>query len=155
MAAGGSSMNADCEPRHTSVERAGDAAARSPHIVWRYRSTVDPGRTIMTRTTISAIALALFGTCIAGGAMAQTPWQQNHPGRTEVNHRLANQNARIHQEVSEGKLSLQQARVLHRDDRQIRTEERFMASQNGTHLTRQEWSTLNNQENAVSQQIGR
>ena len=54
----------------------------------------------MTRTTISAIALALFGTCIAGGAMAETPWQQNHPGRTEVNHRLANQNARIHQEVN-------------------------------------------------------
>jgi hypothetical protein len=109
----------------------------------------------MTRTTMSAFALLLFSTCITAGAMAQTPWQQNHPGRTEVNHRLANQNARIHQEVSEGELSLQQARVLHREDRQIRTEERFMASQNGTHLTRQEWSTLNNQENAVSQQIGR
>jgi len=109
----------------------------------------------MTRTTVTAIALAVFSTCIAAGAMAETPWQQNHPGRTEVNHRLANQNARIHQEVNKGELSLQQARVLHRDDRQIRTEERFMASQNGTHLTRQEWSTLNNQENAVSQQIGR
>jgi hypothetical protein len=109
----------------------------------------------MTRTTISAFTLLLFTTCIAAGAMAQTPWQQNHPGRTEVNHRLANQNARIHQEVSEGELSFQQARVLHREDRQIRTEERFMAAQNGTHLTRQEWSTLNNQENAVSQQIGR
>lgn len=108
----------------------------------------------MTRTTISAIALALFSTCIAGGAIAATPWQQNHPGRTEVNHRLANQNARIHQEVSEGELSVHQARVLHREDRQIRTEERFMASQNGSHLTRQEWSTLNGQENAVSQQIG-
>jgi hypothetical protein len=109
----------------------------------------------MTRTTVTAIALAVFSTCIAAGAMAETPWQQNHPGRTEVNHRLANQNARIHQEVKEGELSLQQARVLHGSDRQIRTEERFMASQNGSHLTRQEWRTLNNQENAVSQQIGR
>lgn len=108
----------------------------------------------MTRPTIAAIALALFSTCMSAGAMAETPWQQNHPGRTEVNHRLANQNARIHEGVSDGQLSLHQARVLHRDDREIRTEERFMASQNGGHLTRQEWRTLNGQENAVSQQIG-
>jgi hypothetical protein len=106
----------------------------------------------MTRKMLTVIAIAsLFST----GAMAATPWQQNHPGRTEVNHRLANQNARIHREVREGELSSRQARTLHRDDRQIRTEERFMASQNGSHLTRQEWSTLNNQENAVSRQIGR
>ncbi len=110
----------------------------------------------MTRTTLAALAIAaaLFGTGLAGNAMAETPWQQNHPGRTEVNHRLARQNARIHQEVKEGDLSVQQARALHRDDRQIRTEERLMASQNGSHLTRQEWRTLNSQENGVSRQIG-
>jgi hypothetical protein len=110
----------------------------------------------MPRRAVSIFAFAvLFSVGVASGAIAETPWQQNHPGRTEVNHRLANQNARIYREAREGELSPQQARMLHRDDRQIRTEERLMASQNGSHLTRQEWRTLNSQENAVGRQIGR
>ena len=48
-----------------------------------------------------------------------------------------------------------QAAALHKDDRQIRKEERLMASQNGSHITKQEQKTLNQQENAVSTQIGK
>jgi len=48
-----------------------------------------------------------------------------------------------------------QAAALHKDDRQIRQEERDMASQNGGHITKQEQRTLNQQENAVSKQIGK
>jgi hypothetical protein len=108
----------------------------------------------MTRTlTAIALATALLST----GAMAQTPWQKDHPGRTELNQRLANQNARIHQEVLEGDLLKGQPAALHQEDRQIRTEERFMAHQNhnGGHLTKQEWQTLNQQENGISGQIGK
>ena len=48
-----------------------------------------------------------------------------------------------------------QAAALHKEDHQIRTEERLMASQNGSHITKLEQKTLNQQENAVSKQIGK
>ena len=84
-----------------------------------------------------------------------TTWQKNHPRREQVNQRLAHQNARIKTEVKEGDLTKSQAAGLHKDDRQIRREERLMASQNGGHVTKQEQKTLNQQENAVSKQIGK
>ena len=92
---------------------------------------------------------------MATNAMAETTWQKNHPRREQVNQRLANQNARIKTEVKEGELSKSQAAALHKEDRQIRREERLMASQNGGHITKQEQRTLNQQENAVSKQIGK
>lgn len=48
-----------------------------------------------------------------------------------------------------------EAAALHKQDRQIRAEECLMASQNGGHITKQEQKTLNQQENAVSKQIGK
>jgi hypothetical protein len=115
--------------------------------------------TTMSRmvTTQGVIALALasvFMIGIAGSAMADTQWQKNHPRREQVNNRLGNQNARIQQQVKEGDLTKQQAWQLHNQDHQIRQEERAMASQNGGHITKLEQSTLNQQENAVSQKIG-
>jgi len=106
----------------------------------------------------NALAVALMTVFAAGittSAMADTQWQKNHPRREQVNNRLANQNTRIHREVKEGELTRGQARALHKDDRQIRKEERLMASQNGGHITKQEQRTLNQQENAVSRQIGK
>ncbi|HEX7640945.1 MAG TPA: hypothetical protein VF472_01925 [Burkholderiaceae bacterium] len=85
----------------------------------------------------------------------ETQWQKDHPRRTQVNSRLKNQNARIHNEVKEGEISKGQAAQLHKEDHQIRQEERDMASQNGGHITRQEQRTLNQQENGVSKQIGK
>jgi hypothetical protein len=59
------------------------------------------------------------------------------------------------QERKEGEITKAQAQKLHKEDRQIRGEERAMASQNGGHITKQEQKTLNQQENAVSRQIGK
>ncbi len=98
---------------------------------------------------------SLFIAAAAGQAMAQTEWQKEHPRRAEVNKRLENQNRRINAEVKEGDMSKAEAGKLKKEDRQIRREERTMASQNGGHITKQEQRTLNQQENAVSRQIGR
>lgn len=51
-------------------------------------------------------------------------------------------------------MSKAQARTLHKEDRQIRREERNMAAQNGGHITKPEQRVLNQQENKVSRQIG-
>jgi CRISPR/Cas system-associated endoribonuclease Cas2 len=82
-------------------------------------------------------------------------WAKNHPRRTEVNSRLANQNSRIHNKVQDGQMSKAKAAKLHKEDHQIRHEERDMASQNHGHITKQEQRTLNQQENHVSRQISR
>ena len=83
----------------------------------------------------------------------ETTWDKNHPRRAEVNKRLANQNHRINQGVKSGALNNRQAARLHKEDHQIRQEERDMAAQNGGHITKQEQRTLNAQENKVSGQI--
>ena len=111
----------------------------------------------MKTTKLLAVSLALTVTAaLSGQAFAEAgQWARHHPRRAEVNHRLANQDKRIHQEVKEGDLTKSQANALHKKDRQIRQEERDMASQNGGHITKQEQKTLNQQENAVSKQIGK
>jgi hypothetical protein len=100
------------------------------------------------------IGLAIAGASI-GAASASTPWQRNHPWRVQVNHRLDNLNRRINTDRREGELSPWQAHALHREDRAIRHEERVMASFDHSHLTRADHRALNQQENAVSGQIGR
>lgn len=105
---------------------------------------------------LSVVLLSVFVGAAAGSACAgEGQWAKNHPRRDQVNDRLENQNRRINQEVKEGEISKRQAAKLHREDRQIRQEERAMASQNGGHITQQEQRTLNQQENLVSRQIGR
>ena len=109
--------------------------------------------------TLTKLAIAAFASSVlvasAGSALADTRWEQNHPRRDQVNDRLENQNKRIKKEVKEGEMSKQKAAQLHRDDRKIRKEERLMASQNGGHITKTEQKALNQQENAVSKQIGK
>jgi hypothetical protein len=104
-------------------------------------------------STITLAGVLAVGLC--GSAMAATGWEQNHPRRAQVNDRLQNQNRRIDHEVREGEIGRARAARLHRDDRQIRHEERIMASQDGGHITRLEQRTLNQQENRVSREIGR
>jgi len=106
------------------------------------------------KTVFRIAAVAALAFSFAGVASAQTHWDATHPRRAEVNHRLANQNHRIHREVREGDMTHAEAMTLHRDDHQVRQEERLMASQNGGHITRQEQRTLNQQENQLSKQIG-
>ena len=103
------------------------------------------------RLSFAAMLVSLAG--LVGTASAETAWQKNHPRRTQVNQRLANQNKRIHQDVKNGTLSKSQAANLHHQDRQVRREERAMASQNGGHITKSEQRVLNSQENNLSKQI--
>jgi hypothetical protein len=106
-----------------------------------------------------AIAAAvLVGTMMGATvtcAMAETKWERNHPRRDQVNDRLANQNRRINHELKEGEITRGQAQQLHREDAAIRQEERSMAGFNNGHITGAEQKALNQQENAVSRQIGR
>jgi len=108
-----------------------------------------------SKVWVAMTAGALLALGFSTASMAETKWEKQHPRRDQVNDRLANQSARIHQERKEGELTGKQAAALHRKDRQMRKEERLMASQNHGHITKQEQRTLNAQENAVSKQIGK
>jgi hypothetical protein len=79
---------------------------------------------------------------------------KTHPRRAEVNARLKNQNKRINEEVKEGEMSKAKAARLHKDDHEIRQEERDMAAQDHGHITKAEQKVLNQQENQVSKKIG-
>lgn len=112
----------------------------------------------MSNITKKLVSIAVLSTCaaaFAGSALAADgQWDKDHPRRHEVNKRLANQNKRINNEVKDGQISKAQARKLHKEDHQVRQEERDMAAQNGGHITKQEQHTLNQQENGISKQIG-
>jgi hypothetical protein len=103
------------------------------------------------------IRAGVFAVCLGGlfGATAASAdtWNQAHPRRAEVNHRLANQNRRINSEWRSGEITTGEARALHRQDRFVRNEERFMGSQHNGHITRAEKRALNQQENGVSREI--
>ncbi|HEV2355704.1 MAG TPA: hypothetical protein VGR89_15760 [Puia sp.] len=100
-----------------------------------------------------ATFIAIFG--FTAASFAQTGhFDHTHPRRAQVNSRLANQNRRINRERAEGQISARRAAQLHRNDHEMRQEERDMARQNHGHITRQEQRTLNHQENANSRKIG-
>jgi hypothetical protein len=109
----------------------------------------------LIRTALSAAVIAAALGLLTPAMADETQWQKDHPRRTEVNKRLANQNRRIHNEVKSGQINKAQAAQLHREDHGIRQEERAMASTNNSHITRTEQRALNQQENQVSQQIGK
>jgi len=107
-----------------------------------------------TNATVFAVAIAMLGTSMTG-AIAGNKWERNHPRRDQVNDRLENQNRRINQERKEGEITKGQANRLHREDQAIRHEEQTMSKLNNGHITPAEQKALNQQENAVSKQIGR
>ena len=108
--------------------------------------------TLLVAGLLAAMAGAAFGQPAPAASRA---WAKAHPRRAEVNARLANQNQRIKNQVSDGAIAKDQAARLHREDHQIRLEERGMASQDGGHITQGEQKVLNAQENQVSHQIGK
>jgi hypothetical protein len=107
--------------------------------------------TKLTLLPTAVSAVFLIGT--VGPSFAATAWQNSHPRRAEVNHRLSNENHRINQDRRDGELSRGQARQLHHEDGQIRQEERDMAAQDHGHITRADQRVLNQQENRVNRQI--
>ncbi|HUA56457.1 MAG TPA: hypothetical protein VMB81_30015 [Candidatus Sulfotelmatobacter sp.] len=104
---------------------------------------------------MAGAAAFVLATGFSASAFADTPWQQSHPRREEVNNRLGYQYHRINQEYREGEISRGRDAYLHREDRQVRGEERLMARQDGGHITRVDQRALNQQENRISRQIGR
>jgi hypothetical protein len=98
---------------------------------------------------IMGLAFLVGGADIASAAT----WQQTHPRRAQVNHRLANQNARINRDLASGKITATQASQLHSEDRAVRSQERFDASLDNSHVTKAEQRSLNQNENAISKQI--
>src|ERR1019366_7327741 len=82
-------------------------------------------------------------------------WRASHPRRAEVNARLNHQDHRTNTERREGEITASQAHDLHAEDRGIRAQERFDASNNGGHIPRAEDRSLNPQEKGVSAQIAR
>jgi hypothetical protein len=106
------------------------------------------------KAIVFAVSFAVMGGMVTT-AFAETQWERNHPRRDQVNDRLANQNRRINKELKEGEINKQGANQLHREDRAIRQEERTMSKFNNGHITGAEQKSLNQQENAVSGQIGR
>ncbi|HXB93279.1 MAG TPA: hypothetical protein VNU72_13360 [Puia sp.] len=99
----------------------------------------------MKKTALAAIVfMAMIGVSQAA---------PHHPRRAQVNLRLARQNYRIDKKVDDGKMSNAEASKLHKEDHQIRQEEKDMASQDGGHITKEEQKVLNQQENKVSKQI--
>jgi hypothetical protein len=133
-----------------------EGSTECPYGACRQRIEKETGMLTLRRWRKASVLVftAVFLIATAGSSFAATTWQKNHPRRAQVNSRLANQNRRIHQERKEGELTGKQAAKLHREDHQIRQEERLMASQNGGHITKSEQRTLNQQENTVSKQIG-
>ncbi len=108
------------------------------------------------KKTFALIGITGVLAVAAGNGFAKdTKWEKHHPRREQVNNRLDNQNDRIKSEVKEGDMTKTQAAKLRKQDRQIRKEEKSMASQNGGHITKQEQKTLNQQENHVSKEIGK
>ena len=108
-----------------------------------------------TSKVIFITVLTSFIAATATSAMAETQFEKNHPRRDQVNDRLKNQDKRINHEVKEGEISKQEARKLHREDSQIRHEERHMAAHHDGAISKHEQNKLNQQENGVSRQIGK
>ena len=101
--------------------------------------------------------LAALGLVVAlgGVASAQSTWDQTHPRRDEINDRLQNQNARIHDERAEGEMGARKAYRLHMADRRIRLRERRIAYRHNGHIPLRAQARLNHEENRVSDRIGR
>jgi hypothetical protein len=132
-----------------------------PDVPAQYDSLTRTVQEVMSMTrsirsvVLSAIVSVTLGALITPALADETQWQKDHPRRTEVNKRLANQNQRIKTERKDGQITKGQAKQLHSEDHAIRQEERSMASTDGGHITKTEQKALNQQENQVSKQIGK
>ena len=107
------------------------------------------------KRALLATLFGAMGAIATVGAASASPWDAHHLRRAEVNHRLTNQDKRIHRDLREGRITPRQARMLHREDYMIRHQERFDARFDGGHVTGAEQRALNQDDNGVSRQINR
>ena len=117
----------------------------------------------MNKLTNSLLVLAVGGLLLAGSASAQNSTTTSgagpgvvdpgHPRVNEVNRREENQQQRIANGVSSGKLSAQQTSNLEKREANLQnSEKKDMAAHNG-HLTKAEQKNLNHRENKISNSI--
>jgi len=113
--------------------------------------------------TNSLLVLTVGGLLLAGSASAQTSTTTSgagpgvvdpgHPRVNEVNQREENQQQRIANGVSSGKLSAQQTSNLEKREASVQNrEKKDMAAHNG-HLTKAEQKGINRQQNRTSNSI--
>ncbi|MFZ1131127.1 MAG: hypothetical protein WCA47_09660 [Terriglobales bacterium] len=111
----------------------------------------------------SLLALAAGGLMLAGSAVAQTSTTTSgagpgvvdpgHPRVNQVNRREENQQQRIANGVSSGKLNSRQTANLEKRETSVQNrEQRDMAKNNG-HLTKAEQKGINRQQNRISKSI--
>jgi len=111
----------------------------------------------------SLLALAAGGLMLAGSAVAQTSTTTSgagpgvvdpgHPRGNQVNRREENQQQRIANGVSSGKLNSRQTANLEKRETSVQNrEQRDMAKNNG-HLTKAEQKGINRQQNRISKSI--
>jgi hypothetical protein len=117
----------------------------------------------MNKLTNSLLVLAVGGLMFAGSASAQTSTTTSgagpgvvdpgHPRVNQVNGREENQQQRIANGVSSGKLSAQQTSNLEKREASVQNrEQKDMAAHNG-HLTKAEQKGINRQQNRISKSI--
>ncbi|HVN30303.1 MAG TPA: hypothetical protein VMT64_17520 [Candidatus Binataceae bacterium] len=106
-----------------------------------------------TKTIVSTLTALTFGAFIFGGVAHADEWQNHHPRRAEVNHRLGKQNHRIDAGLKKGQLTAGEAAQLHTEDQQIRAQEQADAAAHNGHITKAEKHQLNQEEKAESKQI--
>jgi len=113
--------------------------------------------------TNTLLALAVGGLLLVGSASAQTSTTTSgagpgvvdpgHPRVNEVNGREENQQQRIANGVSSGKLNAQQTSNLEKREASVQNrEQKDMAANNG-HLTKGEQRRINRQQNRISKSI--
>jgi hypothetical protein len=112
--------------------------------------------------TKSLLTLAVGGLMIAGSASAQTSTTSGagpgvvdpgHPRVNEVNGREENQQQRIANGVSSGKLSAQQTSNLEKREANVQNREKADMAKNNGHLTKAEQRGINRQQNRISKSI--
>jgi hypothetical protein len=103
------------------------------------------------KLSLAFTALFMLGGNIADASAAT--WAENHPLRAQLNARLANQNARINDNLAKGNITPSQAAQLKSEGAAVRAQERFDASLNGGHITTAQQRALNQDEDAISQEI--
>ena len=106
------------------------------------------------RTTLALLAMAATGV-LSTNAFADPMWDQAHPGRTEINHRIERQHQRIEHALHEGGIRPHKAERLHAFTNYVRRQEQAMASRHGGHLTAPERDRLNHELDRNSAEIGR
>ena len=107
-------------------------------------------KNVLTLGLMMAVLASPMVALAAPGNRTNIP---NHPRVNQVNQRVQNQHQRIEQGVRSGKISQSEAKQLHQERGQIKSQERAMRKADGGHLTKQDQKTLNQELNNRSQEI--